>query len=69
MATNGFSAPPEATAIGKVVAVNEKGVRFEGTEGWFNFSKFAVGLVAPAKGDTVSVTFDKAGFIRRDHLR
>ena len=62
MAVNGT--PAEATAIGRVVAVNEKGIRFEGAESWSNYSKFAVGIVPPSRGDTVSVTFDRQGFIR-----
>ena len=61
MAVNGT---PEATAVGRVVAVNDKGIRFEGADVWSNFSKFAVGLVAPSKGEVVSVTFDRSGFIR-----
>lgn len=56
--------PPEATAIGTVACVNDKGIKFEGAESWSNYSKFAVGLVAPSRGDVVSVTFDKQGFIR-----
>jgi hypothetical protein len=62
MAING--SPPEASAVGRVVAVNERGIRFEGAENWSNISKFAVGIVMPAKGDTVRVTFDRSGFIR-----
>jgi len=64
MATNGT--PPEATAIGTVEAVNQKGtgLKFVGSDGWHNISRFAVGIVLPARGDVVSVTFDKSGFIR-----
>jgi hypothetical protein len=61
MAMNGSS---EATAVGRVVAVNERGIRFEGAENWANISKFAVGITLPSKGDVVAVTFDKSGFIR-----
>jgi hypothetical protein len=63
--TNGsYQTPPEATAVGRVVAVNDKGLKFEGADVWANYSKFAVGIVAPAKGDVVRVTFDRGGFIR-----
>jgi hypothetical protein len=61
MATNGSG---ETTTTGRVVAVNDKGIRFEYSDAWANYSKFAVGLVAPAKGDLVTVTFDRQGFIR-----
>jgi len=62
MATNGTAS--ESPAIGRVVAANETGIKFEGADSWANFSKFAVGIVAPSKGDVVSVTFDRGGFIR-----
>jgi hypothetical protein len=64
--TNGSyqSTASEATAVGRVVAVNERGLKFEGCETWANVSKFAVGVVLPSRGDTVSVTFDRSGFIR-----
>jgi hypothetical protein len=65
--TNGSyqqASPAEATAVGRVVAVNDKGLKFEGADVWANYSKFAVGIVAPAKGDVVRVTFDRGGFIR-----
>jgi hypothetical protein len=68
MATNDSYAtsPPEATAIGRVEAVNHKGtgIKFEGTDTWHNISKYAVGIVLPTPGETVSVTFDRQGFIR-----
>jgi hypothetical protein len=50
--------------VGRVSTVNEKGIRIDGEEGWFNYSKFAVGLVAPEKGEEVAVTLDKGGFVR-----
>jgi len=55
---------PEATAVGTVACVNERGIKFAGAENWSNLSKWAEGVVLPRKGDTVSVTFDKQGFIR-----
>jgi hypothetical protein len=53
-----------STFTGRVAAVNAKGLRLEGWEHWANFSKFAEGIVAPERGDTVTVTLDKAGFLR-----
>jgi len=53
-----------STFTGRVAAVNPKGLKLDGHESWMNFSKFAVGIVAPERGDTVSVTVDKAGFVR-----
>jgi hypothetical protein len=53
-----------STFTGRVAAVNPKGLKLEGHDTWVNFSKFAVGIVAPERGDTVSVTVDKAGFVR-----
>ena len=52
------------TLSGAVVAVNDKGLRLEGRDGWLNFSKWAEGLVPPARGAHVVVTLDKAGFVR-----
>ena len=51
-------------ATGRVVSVNPKGIKLDGADGWLNFSKFAPDIVPPMKGQTVSVTLDKSGFIR-----
>ena len=58
---NGHSAEPLS---GLVAAVNDKGLRLEGRDGWLNYSKWAEGLVPPARGARVVVTLDKAGFVR-----
>jgi hypothetical protein len=58
------SARFDETIAGRVSAVNDKGIRLENEDGWLNYSKFAVGLVAPSKGEEVSVTLDKGGFVR-----
>lgn len=58
------SARFDETISGRVSTVNEKGIRLDGEDGWFNYSKFAVGIVAPEKGQQVSVTLDKGGFVR-----
>lgn len=49
---------------GIVRSVNDKGLKLEGQESWLNFSKFAVGIVAPERGQLVTCTLDKAGFLR-----
>ena len=64
MALNSVAAMGERVLTGRVMCVNDKGIKFEGAGEWLNYSKFAVGIVAPEKNQTVSVTVDKAGFIR-----
>lgn len=50
--------------VGRVVSVNEKGLKLEGHESWLNVSRFAVGVVLPEKGAHVACTLDRAGFLR-----
>jgi len=59
--TNGTGAE---TVAGVVSAVNPKGLRLEGRDGWLNFSKFAGDLVPPRRGAHVAVTLDGQGFVR-----
>jgi len=54
----------EGVVTGRVRSVNEKGMKLEGHDAWFNISKYAVGLVLPERGDAVACTLDKAGFLR-----
>jgi hypothetical protein len=54
----------DSTVSGIVRSVNEKGLKLEGHDEWFNVSKFAVGVVLPERGQHVTLTLDKAGFIR-----
>jgi len=61
MAVNGMQ---ETTVVGRVVSVNDRGLKLDGESDWRNFSKFAIGLEAPERGATVALTLDKAGFIR-----
>lgn len=49
---------------GVVRSVNEKGLKLEGYDDWFNISKFAVGCVLPERGASVTCTLDKGGFLR-----
>ena len=53
-----------STFTGRVASVNEKGIRLDGHTDWLNFSKFAEDLVAPDRGQCVTVTVDRQGFIR-----
>jgi len=65
MAVNGTASGHSAeTLSGAVAAVNDKGLRLEGRDGWLNYSKWAEGLVPPARGAHVVVTLDRAGFVR-----
>jgi len=53
-----------STFTGRVAAVNERGLRLDGHESWFNVSKFAAGVVLPERGATVTVSVDNKGFLR-----
>jgi len=55
---------PDTIVSGIVRSVNEKGLKLEGHDSWFNISKFAVGVVLPERGVSVTCTLDKAGFLR-----
>ena len=50
--------------VGRVLSVNPKGIRLEGREDWLNFSKFAPDLVPPERGQAVTLTLDRSGFVR-----
>lgn len=53
-----------STFTGRVVSVNDKGLKLEGHDTWANVSKFAPNVVLPQRGDTVTVCLDSKGFIR-----
>jgi hypothetical protein len=53
-----------STFTGRVVSVNPKGLKLEGHTDWLNVSKFATDLVLPERGETVTCTLDKSGFLR-----
>lgn len=56
---------PEPTSItGTVASVNPKGVKLDPHGEWFNYSRFAADLVPPERGQTVTLTMDRQGFIR-----
>jgi hypothetical protein len=52
------------TLTGRVVAVNPKGLKLADADQWINFSQFAQDLVPPMRGQTVTVTLDRQGYIR-----
>jgi len=54
----------EEHVSGVVRSVNDKGLKLEGHDAWLNVSKYAVGVVLPERGETVTCTLDKAGFLR-----
>lgn len=56
--------PTAETVTGRVASVNPKGVRLDGHDDWFNFSKFADDIVPPERGQTVTLSLDRSGFVR-----
>jgi hypothetical protein len=53
-----------STFTGRVVSVNDRGLKLDGHTDWLNVSKFAPAFELPARGDTVTVCVDTKGFIR-----
>lgn len=66
---NGTADSLSSTFTGRVRCVNPKGIKLEDHDDWLNFSKFAPAIIAPERGDTVTVSVDKAGFIRSVDIR
>lgn len=64
MAINGA----DTVVTGRVVSVNERGLRLEGEDSWRNVSKYAVGVTLPDRGSYATLTLDRAGFIRSVEL-
>jgi len=58
------SPSPDQLVTGRVAAVNPKGLKLDGGANWLNFSKFATDLVPPMRGQFVTLTLDRQGFIR-----
>ena len=61
MATNQNGA---RTLEGTVEAVNERGLRLEGRDGWLNYSKWAGDITEPRRGQVAALTLDGSGFVR-----
>ena len=59
---------PNGTALehitGQVVSVNPRDIRLNGQADWLNFSKFATDLAPSIKGQAVTATLGRQGFIR-----
>src|SRR5262249_9613017 len=56
--------PSPQPVSGTVAAVNPKGCRLAGHDGWFNFSQFARALIRPTRGQVVTLVLDGQGFVR-----
>jgi len=52
------------TVTGHVASVNPKGLRLDGHADWLNYSRFAEDIVPPMRGQHVTVTVDRQGFVR-----
>ena len=57
-------AGPDQFVTGRAVSVNPKGLKLDGEDAWRNFSKFSPDIVPPMRGQTVTLTLDRQGFIR-----
>jgi len=57
------SPSPDRLVTGRVVSVNPKGLKLDGGADWLNFSKFAEDIVPPMRGQTVTLTLDRQGFL------
>lgn len=58
------SPSPDQLVTGTVASVNPKGLKLDGGADWLNFSKFAPDLVPPMRGQVVTLTLDRQGFVR-----
>jgi hypothetical protein len=54
---------------GRVASVNPAGLKLDGSTTWVNFSKYATDLVPPERGQYVTLTLDRQGFIRAVAIR
>jgi hypothetical protein len=57
------------TMTGRVASVNAAGLKLDGSMTWVNFSKYATDIVPPERGQYVSLTLDRQGFIRAVTVR
>src|SRR5439155_6541707 len=44
----------DSVVVGTVRSVNDRGLKLDGYDSWFNVSRFAVGVVLPERGETVA---------------
>lgn len=54
--------PAPLPVTGRVDSVNDTGIKVDGQ--WHNVSKFASDVVMPSRGDMVTLTLDRSGFVR-----
>ena len=60
-----MAVPADQTSItGRVTSVNPKGLKLDGESDWRNFSRFASDIIPPMRGQTVTLTLDRQGFVR-----
>jgi hypothetical protein len=52
------------TMTGRVTSVNPKGLKLDGHADWFNFSRYAADLVPPERGQAVTLTLGRQGYVR-----
>ena len=65
MAVNGtHNGHASQQLVGRVLGVNERGLRLEGRDGWLNYSKWAGEIAEPRRGQVVALTLDGSGFVR-----
>jgi hypothetical protein len=53
----------EERVTGEVASVNDKGLKLEGRDGWYDFSRFRTFSALPARGETVTLTVARGKFI------
>ena len=58
------SPSPDQLVTGRVTSVNPKGVKLDGESDWRNFSKFASDIIPPMRGQHVTLTLDRQGYVR-----
>lgn len=62
MASPAYQTQQQRTVSGTVEAVNPKGMKINGE--WWNWSRWAEDPTPPERGQHVTLTLDKAGFVR-----
>jgi hypothetical protein len=53
-----------STFTGRVTSVNDRGLKLDGHDDWYNVSKFAPPITLPSRGDSVTICVDSKGFLR-----
>jgi hypothetical protein len=58
------SPSPDQLVTGRVASVHPKGLKLDGAADWLNLSKFAEDIVPPMRGQLITLTLDRQGFVR-----